>query len=42
MEKEYSIVIPIFNEEESLRELVVKIEKAFKEKNNIEIIFIDD
>lgn len=42
MEKEYSIVIPIFNEEESLRELVAKIEKTFKEKNNYEIIFIDD
>lgn len=42
MEKEYSIVIPIFNEEESLRELVEKIEKSFKGKNNFEIIFVDD
>lgn len=42
MEKEYSIVIPVLNEEESLRELVAKIEKAFKEKSNYEIIFVDD
>lgn len=41
MEKEYSIVVPVLNEEESLRELVGKIEKSFKEKN-VEIIFVDD
>lgn len=42
MEKEYSIIIPVLNEEESLRELVEKIEKSLKGKNTFEIIFIDD
>ena len=42
MEKEYSIVIPVLNEEESIRELIEKIEKSFKGKSNFEVIFVDD
>ena len=37
-----SIVIPVFNEEESIRELYVQIKDSLKEKSEYEIIFIDD
>ncbi|MCF0233745.1 MAG: glycosyltransferase family 2 protein, partial [Thermoguttaceae bacterium] len=41
--REYSLVIPVFNEEESLRELYGEIDAVAKEQGaNIEIIFIDD
>jgi len=43
MEMDFSIIIPLFNEEESLRELVSKIKSAFsKVKKSYEIIFVDD
>lgn len=43
MQKDFSIVIPVMNEEESVRELVKKIKGAFlKIKKSCEIIFIDD
>ncbi len=43
MVADFSIVIPVFNEDESLRELVVNIKRAFaKIKKTYEIIFIDD
>ena len=37
-----SIVIPVFNEHESLHELYSEINRAIKEYNDWEIIFIDD
>lgn len=37
-----SLVIPVFNEEESLKELVQAIEASLSETFSIEIIFIDD
>ena len=37
-----SIVIPVFNEHESLYELYSEINRAIKEYNDWEIIFIDD
>ena len=37
-----SIVIPVFNEEESIRELYSQIKDSLKEKSEYEIIFIDD
>ena len=39
---ELSIVIPVFNEEESIRELYIQIKNSLKEKSEYEIIFIDD
>lgn len=43
MKPEYSVVIPILNEEESLPELVSQIESSFQKlKKQFEIIFIDD
>ena len=43
MNPEYSVVIPVLNEEESLAELVTQIQAAFsKLKKEFEIIFIDD
>lgn len=43
MKPEISIVIPIFNEEESLQELIARINEAFaKTKRTFEILFIDD
>lgn len=43
MQKDFSIVIPVLNEEESLRELMSKIKKAFDgTKKTYEIIFVDD
>lgn len=43
MNPEFSVIIPVLNEEESLPELVSQIEKAFaKLKKKFEIIFIDD
>ena len=40
---DFSIVISVFNEEESLRELVANIKRAFgKIKKTYEIIFVDD
>jgi len=43
MNPEYSVVIPVLNEEESLAELVTQIQVAFlKLKKKFEIIFIDD
>lgn len=43
MEKEYSIVIPVLNEAESLKELLSNIKKAFlPTKTSYEVIFIDD
>jgi glycosyltransferase involved in cell wall biosynthesis len=37
-----SIVIPVFNEEESIKELYNQISKALKDQKTYEIIFIDD
>ena len=37
-----SIVIPVFNEEESIRELYLQIKDALKVESEYEIIFIDD
>lgn len=43
MKPEFSVVIPAYNEEESLDELISSIEKSFKNiKKTYEIIFIDD
>lgn len=43
MEKDFSIIIPVFNENESVRELFSKIKSAFsKVKKTYEVIFIDD
>ena len=40
---DFSIVIPVFNEQESLRELMVNIKKAFSNvKKTYEVIFVDD
>ena len=41
--KEISIVIPVCNEEENVRELFLKIRKVLEERNKIyEVIFVDD
>ena len=37
-----SIVIPVFNEEESIQELYIQIKDALKGESEYEIIFIDD
>ncbi len=43
MQKDFSIVVPVFNEEESLRELVSTIKKAFSNiKKTYEVVFVDD
>ena len=43
MNPEFSIIIPVFNEEESLAELISRISAAFKKfDHSYEIIFIDD
>lgn len=43
MNPEYSVVIPVFNEEESLHELIARIKDAFSALDKkFEIIFIDD
>ncbi len=43
MQKDFSVVIPVLNEEESLRELLSNIRSSFtKSKKTFEIIFIDD
>src|SRR3989344_4013590 len=43
MKPEISLVIPIFNEEESVQELVARINTAFaKTKHSFEILLIDD
>ena len=43
MKPEISVVIPIYNEEESVQELVARIKEAFeKTKRTFEILFIDD
>ena len=39
---EISVVIPLLNEEESLKELSRKIEEALAEKYDIEVLFVDD
>jgi len=40
--KEISVVIPLFNEEQSLRELYEKIRNALSRSGRYEIIFVDD
>lgn len=40
--RELSIVIPLFNEEQSLRELYEKIRNALSRNQKYEIIFVDD
>ena len=41
--KDISIVVPLYNEEESLPELVSWIEKVMKENNfSYEIVMVDD
>ncbi len=43
MQKDFSIVVPVYNEQESVRELVLNIQKAFsKMKKTYEILFVDD
>lgn len=43
MNPDYSVVIPVLNEEESLPELITRIKEAFSElQKKYEIIFIDD
>src|SRR3990167_4602197 len=43
MQKDYSIVVPVFNEEDSLRELMQNIKRAFLGvKKTYEVIFVDD
>ena len=42
MSKQISIVIPLFNEEESLPELFAWIQKVLSENYTYEVIFIDD
>ena len=37
-----SIVIPVFNEEESIRKYIVKLKTRSRRKSEYEIIFIDD
>lgn len=43
MKPEFSIVIPVYNEDESLRELLAQIKKSFSySRKAFEIIFVDD
>lgn len=43
MNPEFSVVIPVFNEEESLQELIARIDESFKSiDKSFEIVFIDD
>lgn len=42
MKPELSIVIPIFNEEESIAELIRQINEAISKKHTFEIVFVDD
>lgn len=43
MNPEFSIIIPAYNEEESLDELIASVESSFKRlKKSFEILFIDD
>ena len=37
-----SIIIPVFNEEGSLRKLYLQINDSIKKYNDYEIVFIDD
>ena len=37
-----SIIIPVFNEEDSLKELYLQINESIKKYNDYEIVFIDD
>lgn len=39
---ELSVVVPLYNEEESIQELTHKITEALSEKHEFEIIFVDD
>lgn len=39
---ELSVVVPLFNEDESLTELVQKVEEALSGEYNFELIFVDD
>ncbi|MFL0250041.1 polyprenol monophosphomannose synthase [Clostridium neuense] len=41
MKKLLSIIIPVYNERQNIKELVTRIENALKD-NNYEIIFVDD
>ena len=40
--KEFSIVIPIFNEEKNIRQLVKEIYEQDEIKNKFELIFVND
>ncbi len=43
MNPEFSVVIPVFNEEESIPELIARIDESFKAyEKSYEIVFIDD
>lgn len=43
MKTDFSVVIPVFNEEESINELISRIDEEFKSlKKSYEIVFIDD
>lgn len=43
MKPEFSVVVPVYNEEESLDELIAAIESSFKKiKKTYEIVFVDD
>ncbi|WP_171032828.1 glycosyltransferase family 2 protein [Fodinibius saliphilus] len=41
-EVELSIVVPLYNEEESIKELVEKVNEALSEQHEFEIVFVDD
>ena len=40
--KEFSIIIPCYNEEDSITTVVGMLEKNFKNLNNCEIIIVND
>ena len=38
----FSIIIPAYSEEENINDLLVEIEKTFKDEVDLEIILVDD
>ena len=40
--KKLSIIIPVFNEESSIHDLVSELNDVFGDDNSIEVIFIND
>ena len=38
----FSIIIPAYSEEENINQLLVEIEKTFKDEVDLEVILVDD